>query len=99
MVARERDGKPGYLIFAPFVTSSIHGQMNAGRKSETSIVVCLGWLPKGEKYRIPLTDDILPQIDYSETPHTGDPHDGVERNQDSEAYIPTSKLVGILRRG
>lgn len=99
MVARERDGKPGYLIFAPFATASTYSQMNASKKSEAAIVVCLGWIPKGEKYKIPLKEEILPQIDYSETPHIGDPYDGVERDQDSEGYMPTSKLVGVLRRG
>jgi cytochrome oxidase assembly protein ShyY1 len=51
MVAREKDGKPGYLVFAPFITHN-HYRSNSGRKSEVTIVVCLGWIPRKHKDRI-----------------------------------------------
>jgi surfeit locus 1 family protein len=83
IVAREKDGKPGYLVFAPFVT---HGSYrgNSSRKSEFSIIVCLGWIPRNHKDRI-----------ISDREKFAD--ESVEQDDSEEESVPMTKVTGVLR--
>ena len=83
IVAREKDGKPGYLVFAPFVTRSKY-RGNSDRRSETSIIVCLGWIPRNHKDRV-----ISDQEKFAE--------EDIEQDESEESTDTIVRVSGVLR--
>lgn len=68
-VRRTRDGRLGYLVFAPFVTAVqetdfVKREGNPNPKIEFSILVNLGWVPVENKKDIELGNQPLPPIVY-----------------------------------
>jgi len=71
-IRRERGGKNGYLVFAPFVTA-LRKPMAPGNESinppyEHSIWVNLGWVPSENKEDITMGNDPVPLLELSEKP-------------------------------
>lgn len=46
MVKRERDGKEGYILIAPFVTSVGRVHRKQQKMVENTILVNMGWVPR-----------------------------------------------------
>lgn len=65
-VRRRRDGKEGYLVFAPFVTAVENVNHRIKQKSllpiEYSIFVNLGWVPQENKKDVELGGEVCPPI-------------------------------------
>ena len=61
VVSREKDGKKGYLVFAPFIyRQSLSNQTDRGGKTyRDMVIVCLGWIP------VHLKDSISMNYDHS----------------------------------
>lgn len=83
MVAREKDGNSGYLVFAPFVTRGAY-RPGSNRKTEVSIIVCLGWVPRNHKDRIISDRDKFTEEEVDQ-----------EESEDGEESL--IKVSGILR--
>jgi len=104
MVARKRNGKDGYLIFAPFTTAAnqTNPACNPLRKVEITAIVCLGWVPKELKNKIEDNDTPLPLTEFSEETHPGYLliEDGFNRDLAQEdLYVPLTKLTAYVRPG
>lgn len=82
MVAREKDGKDGYFVFAPFVTYN-NTRGNSTRKSEYTIIVNLGWVPRNHKDRIVSDREIL----ADET---------VEQDDSEDETVAMTKVTGVV---
>jgi cytochrome oxidase assembly protein ShyY1 len=54
VVARDRDGKPGYYIFAPFINMAQQPQEGSEAIYESGVVLNLGWLPREDRAQIEL---------------------------------------------
>jgi hypothetical protein len=104
IVARKRNGKDGFLIFAPFVTAAnqTNPTNNPFRKFERTVIVCLGWVPKELKNKIEDNDTPLPLTEFSEETHPGYLliEDGFNRDLAKEdLYVPLTKLTAYVRPG
>lgn len=104
MVARQKNGKDGYLIFAPFVTAVdyTNPSCNPFRKLERNLIVCLGWVPKELKNKIEDNDSPVPLTEYSNETHPDFllVEDGFNRDLALEDYyVPLTKLTGYVRGG
>lgn len=66
-IRRERDGKDGYLVFAPFTTAKLFGHPDGSDESakrvEFSLFVNLGWVPKENLKDIERTTEAVPILD------------------------------------
>jgi len=66
-IRRERAGKEGYLVFAPFITSiksTDHtGDNPANPNVETGIFVNLGWVPLENRSDIELSNEPIPALE------------------------------------
>lgn len=104
LIAREKDGKKGYMVFAPFVYR--HDRPNkydrGGRSFREFVIVNLGWIPTHLKDSISMNYDQTNLIEYSEETHPGflNIRDGFERDPESEiGYMPLTYITGIIRKG
>lgn len=69
-VSRNRDGKKGYLVFAPFVTSTKKNETDANSFSNTpsdnTVFVNLGWVPLENKDDIEMSGEVTPALEAPE---------------------------------
>lgn len=66
-IAREREGKKGYLVMAPFITSyqkypKFFKPSDVNRPLESGLMVNLGWVPAENKDDIELSSEPLPLL-------------------------------------
>jgi surfeit locus 1 family protein len=104
LVSREKDGKRGYLVFAPFVyRHELPTSLDKnGKTLREFVIVNIGWIPIHLKDSISMNYDQSELVEYSEETHPGflHIHDGFERNPESENnYMPLSYINGIIRKG
>lgn len=111
-VRKEKDGKAGYAVLAPFVTGvqDVHShpdfKLECNKNAEHSIMVSLGWVPLDRKNAIEASDEPLPLLEYRPTdlPHevVTDPDTGfqykVEYAED-EVKPKYTDLTAMVRKG
>lgn len=106
-VAREKDGKPGFLVFAPFMTA-LH-ELDTIRKHdvntpvETGIFVNLGWVPSENKDDIEMTSEPVPFLEPDDSEFSvEDPNTGYATNSEhliERNIYPLTEITGIVRAG
>lgn len=66
LVKRERDGKEGYLVFAPFITATENHYkdktVTVNSNQNSGLFVCLGWVPRDKKNEVTMGNDPVPLI-------------------------------------
>mmetsp|Transcript_3902 Transcript_3902/g.4336 ORF Transcript_3902/g.4336 Transcript_3902/m.4336 type:complete len:300 (+) Transcript_3902:32-931(+) len=108
-IARERDGKKGYLVMAPFITSTrkyskVIKPVEANKTLESGLLVNLGWVPAENKDDIELSAEPLPLID---PPAEGslperERFTGLTNNPSNlmeDDIVSLTEVVGIVRKG
>lgn len=108
-ISRERDGKKGYLVMAPFITatrkySKVIKPVEANKTIESGLMVNLGWVPAENKDDIELSSEPLPLIDG---PAEGslperDRFTGLTNNPANlleEDIVSLTEVTGIVRKG
>ncbi len=113
-VKRERAGKQGYLIFAPFVTA-IKRLKKAARPAETSCMVMIGWVPEENIGDIELTMEPVEPLAFQNSPDEDDFNleddlfeassitglmkmTDLNPNED-DSGLPLTEIEGIIRKG
>lgn len=111
-VRKIKDGKPGFAVFAPFITSVIDNRPEERRNDlqgveESGIMVNLGWVPSESKKEVSGTDEPLPVVEFDETNLLGkytDPFTGFiyksKYDEDAGEIKPKyTDLTAIVRGG
>jgi surfeit locus 1 family protein len=112
-VQKTKDGKKGFAVFAPFVTSHQDLNTHPNRLPNTNasgIMVNLGWVPVDRKSEISLDSEPLGSIDLSEYDWEASGVDGFvdkwtefsykqEYDEEREEAYPFTDVVGVVRRG
>ena len=108
MVKRSRDGKAGYLVFAPFVTSTrkVESDHNSAinTPNDTTVFVNLGWVPSENKEDIEMSGEPVPLIDALEEEtdreydiDTGFINDPEALNEDD--VVSLTEITALVRKG
>ena len=73
LVSREKDGKQGYLVFAPFVYrhEKLHPLDRGGKSPREYVIVNLGWIPVHLKDTFSMNYDQTKLIEYNEENYPG----------------------------
>lgn len=107
-VRRKRDGKEGYLVFAPFVTALERVNHRLKQKDllpvEYSVFVNLGWVPLENKKDVELGGEVCPPMDAPEdtTLFVNDTFTGFNpdpANPEESEQVTLTEITGIVRRG
>lgn len=110
-VRKYKDGKPGFAVFAPFITSVIDARTreqriaNGKNLEESGVMVNLGWVPSENKNEVSGTDEPLPLVEWGENhPYFVDVHTGFEYkpkyDEEKEEVKPKyTDLTAIVRAG
>lgn len=107
-VAREKDGKDGFLVFAPFVTAvqdpEPQKRNDANPVVEHQVFINLGWVPSESKGDIKMGNEPIPNLEAPENNdlseeerYTGfllDPN-----SMQEEKVISVTEVTGIVRLG
>jgi len=107
-VRREREGRTGYMVLAPFITAIEDYEplrtTAANQQCEYGLMVNLGWVPIENKGDITRAADPLPLLDppaESEIPQP-DRYTGLmnfPENPIEEDVLQLTEVTGIIRRG
>jgi len=68
-VSRKKEGKEGFAVFAPFVTSHCNTSCHPKKYIEppgAGIMVNMGWIPQNEMSKMEADEEPLGKIDFSE---------------------------------
>lgn len=103
-VRRARDGKEGYLVFAPFVTALQSTDIPEAAHNpnlEYSVFVNLGWVPLENKGDVQMLPDPVPAIDAPTNPYLigKNLHTNLINDANDENYQPLTEITGLVRRG
>jgi len=111
VVSREKDGRKGYAIFAPFITSHVSVVTNPyeeEKENPSGIMVNLGWMPFENIGEIsndaePIEKLDLEGMEWGDISRFRDPYTNFlyakEYDEDTEIEYPFTDVVGIVRRG
>ncbi|EAR97347.2 SURF1 family protein (macronuclear) [Tetrahymena thermophila SB210] len=107
-VRRKRDGKEGFLVFAPFVTAVERVNHRLKQKDllpvEYSVFVNLGWVPVENKKDVELGGEVCPPMDAptDSTLFVNDTFTGFNpdpANPEDTEQVTLTEITGIVRRG
>lgn len=102
-VRREKEGKVGYLVLAPFVTALNDVDYRRGGNNppvEHSVIVNLGWVPAEHLDDITMTSEPIPLLEQGQVKKEIDRYTGFRFNRrNPEDVYPLTDVVGIVRRG
>lgn len=107
-VKRDREGKAGYMVFAPFVTAmednDPYKDTGANPMAEYGLMVNIGWVPQENKDDIEMGGEVVPALEPVEGADVieEDYHTLFANNPDNlieEHVVSLTEITGIVRRG
>ncbi|CAD8044894.1 unnamed protein product [Paramecium primaurelia] len=105
-VRREREGRDGFLVFAPFVTALQFNdtEQDPEQTTKSQVMVNLGWVPKDNISDIQMGQEPIGTTTYENVPHNEDDDQltGFNRNianMEEDYQMPFVEFVGMVRRG
>ncbi|EGR27408.1 hypothetical protein IMG5_195900 [Ichthyophthirius multifiliis] len=105
-VRRKRDGKEGFLVFAPFVTAvkrlNHRPQIKEVLPVEHVIFVNIGWVALEHQKSVELGSEIAPQLDLDESQFYTDFYTQLNPNPENpneKEQITMTEIQGIVRKG
>ncbi|KAM3139304.1 hypothetical protein pb186bvf_008524 [Paramecium bursaria] len=105
-VRRQREGRDGYIVLAPFITSIFnpHFDKSPEKQTNSQVIVNLGWVPIENQSDIKMSQDPLGTTPIEELVDVPE-YDGFTefykdpQNMEEDQQFPYVQFTGLIRKG